>query len=203
MKYVKVRNVKDPVRAGGNEAGIDFFIPEDLTVKNLVDANNKLSHNDEYFNTSLFEYFDFKMNNIHELIINKLIIKPHGRILIPSGLHVKLPYGYGLIAANKSGVAHKRGLIFGSEVVDESYQGEVHISLINTNNHEVSLYVGDKIIQFILTAVSYEMPKQIETLVELYPEKTERGTGGFGSTDEKIDNSGNVIKNQTIISSLF
>jgi len=34
-----------------------------------------------------------------------------------------VPSGYALIAFNKSGVAHNKGLIVGSAVVDELYQG--------------------------------------------------------------------------------
>lgn len=122
-------------------------------------------------------------------------IPPGGRALIPSGIKVNVPSGYALIAFNKSGVASKTGLIVGACVVDEDYQGEVHLNVINTNvEHEIfaeGVYVresgyvtikpGEKLTQFILLPVNYENPIEVG-IDELYEETTERGEGGFGST---------------------
>jgi dUTP pyrophosphatase len=125
-----------------------------------------------------------------------LVLNPGERTLIPSGLKVSLPKGYALIAFNKSGIASKKGLIVGACVVDEDYQGEVHLNMINTNQpseyHENGMYVkytgtidinpGDKLTQFILIPVNYAMPEEVEHLENLYASETERGEGGFGST---------------------
>lgn len=67
-------------------------------------------------------------------------------------------------------------------VVDADYEGEVHLSLINTNSHPVALSFGMKILQFIVLPVNMctaeEKPKS-----ELYiNSKSVRGDGGFGST---------------------
>jgi len=120
---------------------------------------------------------------------------PGDRILIPSGIKVSLPTGHALIAFNKSGVATKTGLIVGACVVDEDYQGEIHLSMINSNTEKeyfsdghyvkdsgiVTITPGDKIMQFLLVPVNYadiqEMPAE-----QLYVTNTIRGEGGFGST---------------------
>ena len=122
-------------------------------------------------------------------------IPPGGRVLIPSGLKVNVPTGYALIAFNKSGVASKTGLIVGACVVDEDYQGEVHLNMINTNQSTeefdgtfyvtnpgyVTINPGDKLTQFILVPVNYATPEETN-VNDLYTNTTERGEGGFGST---------------------
>lgn len=111
-------------------------------------------------------------------------LRPNENVLIPSGIKVNVPEGYALIAFNKSGVATKKGLYVGACVVDEDYQGEVHIHVTNVGKETVSIYPGDKIMQFILIPVLYSKPVEVP-IEELYESQTERGDGGFGSTDNK------------------
>lgn len=108
-------------------------------------------------------------------------IFPHDSINIPSGIKAKVPHGYALIAFNKSGVATKLGLDVGACVVDEGYQGEIHLHLTNTTNHFVKLEKGQKIVQFILLPVNYEEVEEVSE-EELFDSESERGEGGFGST---------------------
>lgn len=107
---------------------------------------------------------------------------------IPSGIKVKVPTGYALIAFNKSGVATKQGLQVGACVVDEDYQGEIHIHVTNVSGKGIDgstvLNPGDKIMQFILLPVLYAKPIEVKE-EDLYDTTTERGTGGFGSTGTK------------------
>ena len=147
MKFLKIRNVKDPSRGTPKSAGIDVFIPED------------------YQTTT---------------------IQPNTSILIPSGLKANVPKGFAFIAYNKSGVATKKNLTVGACVVDEDYQGEIHIHLTNVGTGPIEINPGDKIIQFLLLPVAYEPVEMVSTIEELYEgETTERGTGGFGSTGVK------------------
>ena len=171
MKYYKCRNVKSPQRANDNlSVGIDFFIP--------------------YFNDRFVEDFKFKNkdNNISVLICDEvkfdkyIIIKPQERVLIPSGIIVKIPKNYMLCAFNKSGVSSKKGLDVLASVVDPGYSGEVHINLVNTGKHIQYIYEEEKIIQFIMIPIKYSTIKEVKTYKELYPKKTIRGSGGFGST---------------------
>lgn len=69
-------------------------------------------------------------------------------------------------------------------VVDEDYQGEVHIHMTNVGKEPVTIAPGDKIVQFILLPVLYAQPVEVP-IEELYEQETERGAGGFGSTDKK------------------
>ena len=161
MRISKVRDVKTPERGTGRSAGIDFFVPN-------------------------FE--------------NNLILRPHSDLLIPSGIKAELPKGYMLMAADKSGIVTSKGaclkagrkpkddsfldaVIIGAKIVDEDYQGEIYIHLINTGRGLIRITPGMKIAQFILVPVLYEgievVPEE-----ELFKECSERGTGGFGSTNK-------------------
>ena len=159
MKISKVRDVKTPTRGTAKSAGIDFYIPN-------YEAPFKVYPGDD--------------------------------VLIPSGIKAAIPPGHMLMAANKSGVSTSRyaclgaGLtpkdkafesivILGAEIVDEDYQGEIFIHLVNVGNHKVELEPGMKIAQFILVPIVYE---DVEEVAEdqLFEGGSERGSGALGST---------------------
>lgn len=173
IKFFKSRDVKSPTRGTGEAAGIDFYIPNcnekfvtDLVAKN---ANSSLPVLVQIQNDDVF-----------------ITIMPDSRVLIPSGVHSWMEAGTALIAANKSGVATKTGLVFGAQVVDSDYSGEIHISVINTSNVPVTVKGGEKLIQFIHTPVLLTPLEEVdaETFDKLH-DRSERGTGGFGSTGLK------------------
>ena len=160
IKFAKVKDVKSPVRGTSASAGLDFFIPNDFEP--------------------------------HELL-------PGEDVLIPSGIKVCVPKGYMLMAANKSGVVTSKNacincgrpaekspfttsIIVGAAIIDEDYQGEIHIHLINAGIEPAEIKPGMKIAQFILVPVLYASPEEVST-AQLYSEKSERGEGGFGSTN--------------------
>lgn len=107
---------------------------------------------------------------------------PGDAVNVPSGIKVKVPHGYALVFMNKSGVAVKKGLQVGACVVDEDYQGEVHLHVRNTTPEVQSIQPGEKLVQALLIPVSYEGIEEVLDPLELYEEKTQRGEGGFGST---------------------
>lgn len=107
------------------------------------------------------------------------VLQPGEAVLIPSGIKAQVPRGYALIAFNKSGVATKQGLMVGACVVDEDYEGEIHLHMTNTSNQEQTVKSGQKLVQFILLPVNYD---NVEEVHELQSRNTLRGAGGFGST---------------------
>lgn len=111
-------------------------------------------------------------------------LKPGENILIPSGIKVNFKNKkYALIAFNKSGIATKRSLVVGSEVVDYDYEGEIHFDMHNIGTENQTLNAGDKIVQFILTKIDPCELVEVESSDILYKgKKSERGEGGFGST---------------------
>lgn len=113
-------------------------------------------------------------------------LNPGDSILIPAGLKANVPDNYAFIAFNKSGVSTKKHLAVGACVIDEDYQGEIHIHLYNFGKDPVTINPGDKIIQCVLVPVLYENVEIVETEEQLWEGKiTERGEGGFGSTGTK------------------
>jgi len=169
IKFLKIREVKSPSRANKYDAGIDFYVPE-FTIQFMGDLKEKNPN------------IDFNAFGIY--------LKPGDRVLIPSGIHCQMSNpNRALIAANKSGVATKQGLVFGAQVVDYEYQGEIHISLIYTGNSTCAIFPGQKILQFLETPV-YNSDIDIitnQTPQEFYEDiKTTRGTDGFGSSDHKL-----------------
>jgi len=185
MQFIKTRDVKDPVRNVGENAGIDVYIPEnngqfrlDLLLKNpavhFADSND-----------SIMEALKVGASYLTpEGIIN---IAPHKDIIIPSGIRSKFGPELALIANNKSGIATKKKLVFGASVIDSSYQGEWHLHLINTSDEYQVLECGQKAIQFIPHLISTE-PVEVLDLSpeEFYKDSTStRGEGWQGSTGLK------------------
>jgi dUTP pyrophosphatase len=142
MKISKIRDVKTPVRGTEKSAGIDFFVPDDVT--------------------------PFHVN-------------PRESACIPSGIKANVPPGFVLIVFNKSGVALKRSLAVGACVIDEDYQGEIHLHVYNFGTESEVISHGEKLVQMILLPVFYD---KIEEVSEdnLFENDSTRGKGGFGST---------------------
>lgn len=111
-------------------------------------------------------------------------INPGESCLIASGIKVNVPKGFALVAFNKSGIAVKKSLHVGACVVDNGYQGEVHINLTNVGEHEQVINPGDKIVQFVLLPLGDPFLQEVPES-DLYAEVSTRGEGGFGSTGEK------------------
>ena len=111
---------------------------------------------------------------------------PGKQIKIPSGIRLKIPEGYCLIAFNKSGIASKYMLQVGACVIDENYTGEIHINLFNVGKQVVELVPNQKIIQFIMIKPKYTEIQLVSREEDIFTEKDhlERGSRGFGSTGE-------------------
>lgn len=114
-------------------------------------------------------------------INNQFFIAPGQDVNIKSGIIMDVPTGTVFIAFNKSGVAIKKGLQVGACVIDEDYQGEIHIHLRNISKEMVAISPGEKIVQFILIPVIYEDVEEVK-IEDLFETVTERGSGAFGST---------------------
>jgi dUTP pyrophosphatase len=125
--------------------------------------------------TSVSAGIDFYVPEDFETVV----LKPGQSVLIPSGIKAQVPRGYALIAFNKSGVATKQGLQVGACVVDEDYEGEIHLHMVNISDKDQTVATGQKLVQLVLIPVCYFDVEEVE---ELANRNTERGSGGFGST---------------------
>ncbi len=98
--------------------------------------------------------------------------------LIPLDITFDIPFGWDLSVYNKSGVATKKKLIKGAELIDSDYLGNCHIHFFNLSDTDIEIKKGDKIAQLVMREVWMGQLKQVDEITK----KTERGEGGFGST---------------------
>ena len=163
IKFVKVRDVKTPERGTSVAAGTDFFVP-----------------------------YDFNGGQPY-------LLKPQEDLLIKSGIRAQLPAGTMWMGADKSGVATSKtamanagnkpkasnpeaSLKVGAKIIDEDYQGEIGLHIINIGDKSTLIMPGQKIVQFILVPIIYPELIECESVEEVFDKETERGEGGFGST---------------------
>ena len=178
IKFLKVRDVKSPTRAYEFDAGIDFYVPE-FTEEFLSDLAEKNQGRDLVGGS--------ESNDVENAKTTEIWIPAHSRIMIPAGIKCRMAEpGRALIAGNKSGVATKLGLVYGAQVVDYTYKGEIHLSLINTSNTTVTITPGMKIIQFLEMPVFNSKIGIFQGNEDTFYEglQDDRGDGGFGSTDK-------------------
>ena len=181
FRFIKVRDVKTPSRGTAGDAGLDFYIPRNLDPQQLIQIEANQSPN--HFT------LDFVLGvNTTTNFVTDIQIYPGGRILIPSGIKPLIePQESMLMAANKSGLASKKGLLYTAEIVDSPYVGEIHIGIINLSRVIQTLKVDEKATQFIHVPIYLTEPEEIQS-EEFYSESQmwgTRGEGGFNSTGSK------------------
>lgn len=168
--------VKNPKGNAGQDAGIDFFCPdytpeflEVLKAENPeVQIGNADGHGDGPY----------------------IIIPAHGDLNINSGMYTKFTNNIAFIGFNKSGIATKKKLVVGACVDDASYEGLLHLHVINTSNEAQTIKFGEKVVQFVpvlidasgFTVIDEEKVSHDEFFKD---HNSERGQGGFGSTGLK------------------
>ena len=109
-------------------------------------------------------------------------VHPGETIKVPTGLSIAVPEGYFGAVFARSGLATKQGLRPANcvGVCDAPYRGEYIVALHNDSNESRKVEHGDRIAQLILLPCLYAEFDVVETL-----DDTDRGDGGFGSTDSK------------------
>ena len=116
-------------------------------------------------------------------ITEELLISSEDTKLIPSGIsvYIKDPKLAGLIIP-RSGLGHKKGIVLGNltGLIDSDYQGQIFISLWNRSKTDFILRPLERVAQLVVVPIV-----QVEfDIVEKF-DKSQRGTGGFGSTGLK------------------
>jgi len=108
-----------------------------------------------------------------------LTLAPGARTLVPTGIAIALPRGFEAQVRPRSGLAVRHGLtvLNAPGTVDADYRGEVQVLLINLGQEAVTLIRGMRVAQLVIAAVARASLQEVATL-----ERTERGSGGFGST---------------------
>lgn len=108
----------------------------------------------------------------------------HGSpVLCGTGLAFEVPSGYMLQVRSRSGLAFKHGIEAFHGTVDADFRGTVQVLLtcayLDDDEQPVKINPGDRVAQACLVEVprvEFEVVEQLSL--------TERGAGGFGSTDK-------------------
>ena len=100
-----------------------------------------------------------------------------GRALVPTGLAVAIPGGYGGFVLPRSGLALRHGIsvVNAPGLIDAGYRDEVKVVLLNTDpEHDYDVRRGDRIAQLVVQRVERVSWVEVEAL-----DGADRG-GGFG-----------------------
>lgn len=111
------------------------------------------------------------------------VLKPFERKLVPTGIKIEIPEGYAGFVQPRSGLAINNGisLVNTPGLIDSGYRGEIKAILINfdpVENFEIKK--GDKICQFVIMKI-----ENAEIVLKDELDDSDRGEGGFGSSDFK------------------
>ncbi len=119
--------------------------------------------------------------DLHACINKDLTIKKGELIRVPCGVAVELPSSeYAAFVFARSGLGMKYGISLsnGVGVIDSDYRGEIQVGLCRTSDGDPYVIKnGDRVAQMIIMKVSTVNFDLVENLG-----KSERGSGGFGST---------------------
>ena len=108
--------------------------------------------------------------------IQRVGIAPHSTIKIPTGWAFQPPEGYMLQILQRSGLASK-GLIPIGGIIDNDYNSEIVVILLNTSDDYIFVNNGDRVAQM---AIRKYYQADFDIVNEL--EATVRGGNGFGSS---------------------
>lgn len=140
-------------------ADIRAYLWEGMTIK-LYDPTNK-------------EY--------HTIVSNcEITLPPRWRALIPTGFALDIPDGHSVRTHPRSGLSAKEALtvICGEGVIDEDYQNELLVPLVNLSDIHVQVTHNERIAQA-------ELVKDLRctwTFVTNLSDKNSSRKGGFGHT---------------------
>ena len=135
MRIVVYLHGITPTRAHPDDAGLDFYCPEDV------------------------------------------VVPAHGRVVIDTLVACEIPSGYVGLITSKSGLMAKG--ITSRGTIDAPYRGHIRAVMYNHTNEPYQFHRGDKCTQMVLIPI---ITPELEVVSEL--SQTDRGTGGFGSTDK-------------------
>jgi dUTP pyrophosphatase len=138
---------------------------------------NKSHHPSPNYETLESAGMDLRSN-----IKTDITLKPNQRAIVPTGIFIALPKGYEAQIRSRSGLAAKHGVtvLNSPGTIDADYRGEIGVILINFSENDFIIKNGDRIAQIVIAKHERAIWEECNDL-----SKTERGSGGFGSTGQK------------------
>ena len=125
-------------------------------------------------------------------ILERITIYPDEVVKIPTGIKIWVGSSHILRTHNDEHVlwagllmprSSSKGLILNNTIglIDNSYQGEIFCKYRNPTNTPIDIEIGESFIQLVI------IPTWIGKITEVkeFASSTERGEGGFGSTNKE------------------
>lgn len=120
----------------------------------------------------------------YDLTVDEAVTLPvNATRMATTGVAVAIPAGHVGLIVIRSSFGAKKGITLANQVgvIDSDYRGEMKLALRNNGDKPTTIERGTRVAQLIVTPIA---PIDNITRAAELPE-TERGTGGFGSTDQK------------------
>jgi dUTP pyrophosphatase len=138
---------------------------------------NKSSHALPHYETEASAGMDLRAH-----LEVAVTLQPLERAIIKTGLFIELPIGYEAQVRPRSGLAAKKGItvLNAPGTIDADYRGEIGVILVNLSKDAFTVENGERIAQLVIAKHERADWHKVEEL-----SRTERGTGGFGSTGVK------------------
>lgn len=176
IKLIKFKqDLISPSRAHYNDAGIDCYAQEDVTLPGM-----SLFTTQTPANTKVTITFD-----------DKEFVPAAIPTMVSLGFGLEVPDGYMATIRPRSSM-NVKGIITQIGTIDSGYRGEIKAMFINLSPNDLTFKKGDKICQIVIEPVI--LADFVEDLVN------DRGIGGFGSTDVK--SSPQVITEPKVVTSM-
>ena len=113
----------------------------------------------------------------------RLLVEPGDRVLVPTGIIFRIPFGISMRLHARSSISLKKGLIMpnGEGIIDSDYHHETFVMLYNASADTVYIEDNERVAQGELVENN---PADVWETFEKPGQTTER-VGGFGSTGIK------------------
>lgn len=143
-----------------------------LKIKIINKSNNSLPK----YQTPGSSGLDLHANLDAPITLNKNDI-----VLVPTGLFIEIPEGYEAQIRSRSSLALKNGIfcLNSPATIDSDYRGELKIILASLTDKPFTINNGDRIAQMVFAKVEKIDFEEVDSI-----SNTQRGEGGFGSTNK-------------------
>lgn len=114
---------------------------------------------------------------------NTIIVFSKSYVDIDTKIHVEIPQGCFGMVVPRSSIGTKKHLALQNTVgiIDSDYRGSIKLKFFNYGNNGITIEDGEYVAQMIIVPYTSVDLQKVDTLNEL--SETERGAGGFGSTN--------------------
>lgn len=154
-------DVERPIRMSALDAGTDFYVPR---TKDMIIMNPG--------------------TNLEMTMTAPCTLKPGSNAKIRSGISIEVDLGQMALMCNRSGIASNQNVLVGADVVDSTYDGEIHFDIHNVGQFPIKILPDSRITQVVMVPIICaqfdEYPA--ERLYEHMSSIRGRGNRGFGST---------------------